>query len=352
MTSVQAILSSPMLDIEKIDSIRQLGRNLPQSISDQIPLPQNSAASLNSFTIKLLLTKIELINHKKSIELDTLYGLIQKHIPSGGIPAFIKDLSLLYTKIQYEDLLSDYQLLTKPDFPKLMDLVNKKLILVNNVPDLVYGSGSEGSEELLRLVVSIYMKIIDYLLLTGNDFLKLKLLHQLNEKLKITSLAGVKESTAMEDGVEGDKLSFKLNLELPEVTRSLFLKTIKRKLVPLDLFTQFVQCNFNPYIRNFSQGYFIENHLENNVYVLSKYYDIVSFKKIEMLLLPVPPSCTINSMEEIISNMISSDRLPIGTKIDQFDQTLYFPLESTYDKTRDICEIIDEISNLIEIIDK
>lgn len=367
--SISQILNSPtLLDNEKILGIEKTASNGAdrRAISDQIVIP---TAEINSetpaLTLKLALLKIELNCFARSKWIESLFLQILKTVLPRGLSAFTSsNTTVLYIKIKYEDLYSDYQFLAvedadsiaadppaggseeisgKASHPKFMDLINKKLTLLNNIPEDAYST--KGS--ISSLAASIYRKVIDLLLLTGNDFLKRNLLHHLNEKLRITAnfnslAAGSPNSNALIEN---------FNSIFTPLSSSFFKKTIEGRLVAFNQFHQFVTSyDSGLYVRQISGLFYntlMENHYENNIYNLSKYYDNISLHKIEILL--QPSDHTNFNFEELISKMILNDKLPPGTTIDQLDQTLHFPVQESYHRMQDICDIIEEITTLIEI---
>ncbi|CAH2355955.1 hypothetical protein CLIB1423_40S00232 [[Candida] railenensis] len=368
--SISKVLSSPTLSdnevILEIERIASSGADL-RAISDQIVIPSLEInAETPALTLKLALLKIELNCFARSKWIESLFSQISKAVLPRGLSAFTSsDTAVLYIKIKYEDLYSDYQFLAVKDadsiaadlaaggsenissqasHPKFMDLINKKLTLLNNIPERTYST--KGS--ICLLVASIYRKVIDLLLLTGNDFLKRNLLHHLNEKLRITGnsnslAAGSPNSSALIENFNGI---------FTPLSCSFFKTTIEGRLVAFNQFHQFVTSyDSGLYVRQIASLFLsalLENHYENNVYNLSKYYDNISLHKIGNLLQPSSGHSDFN-FEELISKMISNDKLPPGTTLDQLEQTLHFPVQESYHRMQDICDIIEEVTNLIEI---
>ncbi|KAL7665562.1 PCI domain-containing protein [[Candida] zeylanoides] len=329
--SVQQTLDSGLSDREKMAQIRVLATAEPEGVRDQIIVDPSTPLGL-----WLGLLKIELHdNTVRSNALDTVYTQVQRGIPR-GLSGFTNDPTMVYNKVKFEDLSSDYHFhlsshsgATPSESKKLMDLVNKKLLLVSNVPESVYST----SDECVNLVVSIYLKVLHYLLLAGCEYLKKNLLNHLDKTLSIT-------------GASAHPVATRFNAALSSSTRDYFVATVAHKLIAWTQFERFFISQ--PLL---PRAVAVQNHLENNIYSLSRYYDNIMLTKVEELT-SVRSAATFAArpivIENLIASMISFNKMPPGTQLDQLDSVVYFGAPEPKDSVTDLCELVEVISEMID----
>lgn len=199
------------------------------------------------------------------------------------------NLALLYLKIKYNDVLTDYQYLFAPtvDEYKFIDFINKKLMIINSLPDEV---------EIQELVNEIKIKIIIAALLCGNDFRKRNIFNYI-----------------IESNFDIEKASIK----------NYFALSLSNKFIPFKLFEEFLHdvkdacVIFN---RLSNKSFLINNYLENNISLLPNYYDSIYLSRINGLF----HNIGLNELEDLIQQMITNNKLPPQTRIDQINGILLF----------------------------
>lgn len=330
--SLQQTLDSALSDRDKMAQIRALATAEPANVRDQIIVDPSTPLGL-----WLALLKIELHdNTVRSKALDAVYAQVQRGVPR-GLSGFTNDPTLVYTRVKFEDLSSDYHFhsllhlgTTPSESKKLMDLVNKKLLLVSNVPESVYLT----SEECVNLVVSIYFKVLHYLLLAGCEYPKKNLLNHLDKTLNITG------------DPSPHPVATRFNAALPSSTRDYFVATVTHKLIA---WTQFEQLfSEQPLL---PRAVAVHNYLENNIYSLGRYYDNILLLKVEELTGVRLAAIFVASpivIEDLIASMISFNKMPPGTQLDQLDLVVYFGAPEPKDPVADLCELVEEIAEMIE----
>ncbi|CAK7893056.1 hypothetical protein CAAN1_08S03136 [[Candida] anglica] len=333
MSTVNSIISSATSDVDKIRAIKDLVSNDHQLIRT-IPDDFNTNERSKSFSMLLILLKIELLLISDEFDpsiIATYLKQVQSLLPKNSTNT-TSNSDLTYLKLKYDDLYTDFQLLYPP---KYMDLVNKKLILLNNMHNNQQNI-LEWTPELLQLVVDIYHKTTECLLLTGNEFLKNNILQHLQKILN-----------------ENDPISHEFNKSISPTTSFFFDRNIRKQCVSWQQFEEFLRHAHTPWIRKLALKQplphtLLCNQLENNISLLSKYYLNISLSKIKSLF-EVPDSIDI---EDLVATMVIKDKLPPHSQIDQIKSVLYFGGDTEVynpenQHVKDICLLVDEIVTLI-----
>lgn len=234
---------------------------------------------------------------------------------------------LLYLRIKYNDILTDYNYLLNPSISeyKFIELINKKLIILNNVSiDLI---NSENS--INWFVQTIRYKILINALLSGTDFRKKNTLKYL-----------------IDSNFDIDKDSIKSYFEL----------TYNNKFIPFKLFEKFLEeiKELDPVyakIIKTNRSQLINNYLENNINKLSNYYESIYLSKISELFYDIGTE----NIEDLIQQMIIKNKLPLGSSIDQINELVIFnnkldvkPFDKINNHIKGVNNLVNEASNLID----
>lgn len=305
--SVKSIIVLGQNDIDLIQNLRaSIGRD------DDIGEILESLADIpdKSYEVLVYLIKLELILTYssdysgveailKELQAAPAYKTLSS---STWKPASYKDT---YMKAKYTDLTTDYQyLLVDTDYRKFVDLINKKILIINGIVALREGVGAEG--DFLELINSLYYKILQLFIISDYDFRKYNVLNFLEANFKL-------------DGVDAD---FQLTCDIFRLYES-------NKLIPIKLFQQFIhQRTFDSkfgynliFTRHLQPKSLLHNIIENNLAELAKYYSSINISKIYKIFDLTP---AIINIETILLDMIIKNKLPPKTQIDQISNTLLF----------------------------
>ncbi|CUM47132.1 unnamed protein product [Debaryomyces fabryi] len=304
-------------------------------IIDNLPLDSDN----EELSALMILLKIEFILEFREIgiyEIESLNKMIQL---SGAFPKgpfnVQNNPTRQYIRVKYNDLYNDFQYLFNPTITifRFMELVNKKLTTLSNIPDTE-------DDNVIDLAVDLYLKVVDYCLLAGSDFRKKNILKFLDETLSISQVTKVDSTIAN-----------KFNKKVEESVRGLFTLLNEEKFILFKQYEAFLANSKAPIVKRIAKtnsSLLISNFLENNISLLPKYYMNIHLDKITQLFI-IPTNLDI---EALVSQMIISGKLPPGTCIDQMEQTLIFgefqPDYSIFDShVQEVSEMVDQIANLI-----
>lgn len=196
-----------------------------------------------------------------------------------------------FIKLKYQDIHSDYLLLNLINQNKIIELINKKLTLVNSAPD--------------NMKIELIEKIIELLVILKYDFRKaeiLKFIHKL-------------------------KQSFNIHFQ-----DELFLKLLNKDFIHINEFESFLAAVKTKWILKLPKSKLIENLIQTNLSVLPLSYKSIKLQNINRLF-------GVEVDESIISKMISDDNL--NGKINQLNQCLVF---DDFQLENNIFDIIEELS--------
>lgn len=291
---MDSILANPD-DVYKYNEIRKY---LGSDFSKLEELNHVIAKCSGELQLLLKLIKVELLmNYGIGEGVDQLFNEI--NINSYKINDF-DNKSVVLIKLKYNDLWTDYQYLIRSLTKnyKFIDLINKKLVLVNNIDDE-------------NLKNELFLKITQYLIISNYDFRKVNLFQYVKS----------------------------LELPLDTITAELLDLNLNQKFIKLSHFKQFLD-NCHGIIKYLDYNKLIEFHIENNISILPNYYKSISMTKLETMF-----TLKLN-YERIISEMIINDNLPFGTKINQTNQMVIFPMNNT-NNLRKILTSVDTLSNVL-----
>lgn len=231
---------------------------------------------------------------------------------------------LLYLRIKYNDVLTDYQYLFAADVDeyKFIEFINKKLMIINSL------STENLGDEIQEFVNEIKVKIVIAALLCGNDFRKRPIFNFI-----------------IDSGYELEKPSMKHYLDL----------SMSNKFIPFKLFEEFLHdvkqicVVFNRLSNN---TFLINNYMENNISLLPNYYDSIYLTRINELFHDIG----LNELEDLIQQMITNNKLPPLSRIDQINGILLFDGNDNSKKSfnllnnhiKDVGEIINNISTSLD----
>ncbi|KAK6199596.1 uncharacterized protein RJT21DRAFT_48174 [Scheffersomyces amazonensis] len=315
MTSVSQILS---LDIGHEDKILQLGE------LDLTNIEEHLSGADDLYKIILLLLKLEsIISTTLDIpQIEKILGTIQsnptlKRITNTGYST--TDTIALFIRIKYNDLLTDYQyLIDDPKYSKFIELVNKKVLIINNIPT----AKSTESKLFPKLIELIQLKILQLYHISSYDLKKPSVLKYLTEDLQ-----------------------GKLDGQLSQVVELYKLG----KIIPPSIFHEILTLNYgNNYNRivttHLDHQKLLKNSIENNIVSLTKYYQSIRIEKMYEIL-KIPREIDV---EEIIFNMIIHNTFPSAVKIDQIEGLVRFHDQT--DESQIVNNHIQEVSKIINDI--
>ncbi|RCK56308.1 hypothetical protein Cantr_04978 [Candida viswanathii] len=290
------IIDQSRSDKAKIDTLRNVLRQLdkPQLLS----ILSSSITSDPSFRHILELLKIEslMVNFPEDASsIGELVSLLNRSMI--GFRHDVKDYKSWFIKITTPDLQSDYQYLFKGlEYDNFIDLINKKMLIINGIPK---------EEEFREVVHSLNLKILELYLISCYDFRNGNICNYLNDSLQL------------EEDEEARKLS---NL------------VVLSPFVSKDLLVSIVNHDFrNGYFKivkehmDFDRLYL--NIIENNIIKLSQYF---SFIKIETAYEVLDVTKNLD-LESFIFQMVIKNKFNNAVKIDQLEQTVDFG--STFEYT-------------------
>ncbi|KAG2732339.1 hypothetical protein G9P44_004756 [Scheffersomyces stipitis] len=322
------VQSTSLSDFQKIKQLKSV-----VTISNVAELALPISEIDDSYNVILYLIRIELIiahseDYSKLPDLFRELSLVPylKNINSSSVsPQNFKET---YIKTTYNDNLTDYQyLIQNPNNRKLLDLINKKMLLVSNLP-----STDETYHDLNRL---INLKILELFIISSYDFRKKNILKHLQEDMKL-------------DTDESSPVT-----ELVDLLAS-------GRVIPFDLWQKALSSDFgnNYYFlirRCMNTSQLIVNWLENNIVLLSKYYISIKISKVYQLF---HISSDIE-VEQVILDMVVHKKLPTNSKIDQIEGILVFGQEegaetssTTHSENYSINNLNEHISDVSHIINE
>lgn len=218
------------------------------------------------------------------------------------------------TMIKYQDLVTDYQYLfcgSSKDL-KLVELATKKLTAL---PE---------SLETSFVVTNLQYKVAIYYVLCGSDHRKSILYNYLQERGVLSSIAE----------------------KIPEFS-TLFLGDYLVTLTQFGSFLDYLKANHYEllHILALHRPVFFRNCLDCNINRLPRYYLSITFKRIRTLL------CVNDhefDVQDFLYDMVMSNKLPAGTKIDQREKIVFFGAEQArYDdlntRGKKICDLVNSL---------
>lgn len=224
-----------------------------------------------------------------------------------------------YLRLLYYDLFTDYHSLfdSTVSFPPLLDLVNKKLTVITNVPDSI-----SINQQLYRAVVDpLLVKMAQFVVLADGDFRKPAIIARLME----------------------------LKPPVDEITGKCLELLAGRKFLPLQTWQHALSTFGNPITKRLIKTHrenLHSNHIESNILCLPQYYDVVSISKLPHLF-----HQDLQNVEPLVNSMIVAGKLPDGTRIDQLRNMLEFrPAQdaSINDKGARVSRMVDIIARMME----
>ncbi|CUM66085.1 uncharacterized protein PRCAT00003739001 [Priceomyces carsonii] len=302
------IANSSLSEIGKVEHLRDLineenYKEVPFDTSDEIHI----VATL--FKLELLLSSNEIIPDS----IDDVFSSVVAAVP------FVKNKGInseeylkAFIKVKYHDIYGDYQLITGLYYDSIIDCVNKKVLLANSI--------QSNFDQLLN---QINLKSLELLIISGYDFRKDIVLDFLDKSVDW-------------NGVN-------------DVTKRIYELITNKRLVSIELFDSFLKnIQFAVFIRRLNYDDLVKNVLENNIFNLSKYYKAINISKVSFLL------NADRKIEDLIIEMIISNKLPPNSKIDQAQNLLLFgdtrinnDLNSLNNHVKEVGEIIDQVLQLV-----
>ncbi|KAK6456171.1 uncharacterized protein RJT20DRAFT_42165 [Scheffersomyces xylosifermentans] len=293
---IKAITSSN----DKNDYIKlgELNHYLTQHNISQLSLPIPEIDEAYNIILVLFQIEIILAHGNEYSELETLFRTastspyLKNIINSTFIPR--ENYKELYIKVKYNDLLTDYQYLVQtPSNRKLIDVINKKMLIVNYMPlnDEIYAS----------LTKLLNLKILELCIISSYDFRKQNTLEYLSKNLSL----------------EKDEYSHEL-VQLVQLLQS--NRIIPRNLW-LNVITSDLHNNYQLIIsKHLDPKQLVVSWLENNIVILTKYYTTIKIDKIYRLF---DLEQDIN-VQQVALDMIIHKKLPPNSRIDQINGILVF----------------------------
>ena len=326
-------------NIDKYLYLRQIIYKNTESEANQLVdnLPLDSED--DELAALMILLKIEFILEFRELDIYEVDSLNKMVLLSSAFPKgpfnVQNNPTRQYIRVKYNDLYNDFQYLFNPTVTifRFMELVNKKLTTLSNIPDTE-------DDNVIDLAVDLYLKVVDYCLLAGSDFRKKNILKFLDETL------GISQATSVDSTIAN-----RFNKKVDDSIRGIFTLLNEEKFI---LFTQYETFWTNskaPIVKKIAKtnsSLLVSNFLENNISLLPKYYMNIHLDKITQLFI-IPTDLDI---EGLVSQMIINGKLPPGTCIDQMEQTIIFgefqPEYKNFDThVQEVSEMVDEIANLI-----
>lgn len=285
------------------------------SAIDKIPFYKYQDNEAMSNMLKLYCIQLRLFFSEERIDYDRVEADF-KLVSSPHLLLKSTNEDELYLRIVYHDILSDYQYLMSSDTTefKFIDVINKKLVLVNTFPSI-------RTEKIDWFWREIHLKMLICALLNGTDFRKKNILNHLSE----------------------------ISLEIKKPIQTYLDLTLANKFIPYDVYEQFLYeikayPLFSKLIR-LDNNQLRNNFLENNIAQLPMYYSSILLSRINSFIYDIG-----NEIEPLIHHMIINNKLPSQTTIDQIRGVVVFGQESpSHDKVnshiKDVAELINDISN-------
>lgn len=306
--------TSKLIELQYLCSLIPYCTDIDQ-IVDRLPFEKYAKDKELSIMLQIYQIQLHLFFGGQSIN----YQRVEKNFKSiqvNNLSIGLKSPNdeLLYLRIKYNDLLTDYQYLLAPNVEefKFIELVNKKLIILNNL-------NNKDDEAIDWLIKDIQYKILICLLLNGSDFNKQKLLTYIKE----SNLTIDKEPIN-----EYFELIYQNNQFISFEKFQNFIESIK---ITFPIFNKIIRLNEIKLISNF---------LENNLANLPFYYKSIYLTKIENFF----PKFDIN-IENLINQMIINNKFPPGTTINQLNGLLEFPSFSKFNVLNNHINQIGEVIN-------
>lgn len=208
------------------------------------------------------------------------------------------------------DQLTEYQLFNPA---KLFDLINKKVLAVNNLPKI---TGLE------QLKTALYTKIIHLLILLTPDHRQLSVVKFLRrEPVPLNPI-----THEMLRLVEGDQL---VPLEMVDA----LLDSHDGLEIMGGLVSRLISVH--------PRQTWTHNVLQGNIIRLSKYYSEISLAKIGELF-----ACSEITLESMVCLLIIGDKFPVPTKIDQAHGKLVFEIDETATVNLQLAQVVGVINDI------
>lgn len=251
------------------------------------------------------------------------------------------DNSDLYLRIKYTDLLTDYQYLFAPTVTdvQFVELINKKLLLVNSLPE-TYAKSS-----IRWLTREVEFKVLFFVLLNGSDFRKKNILAYLAESNLFTM------SEISGPDIE---LIYKKFHDHSSILKEYFDLTLAGKFIPYEKFDEllafFTELPLLHQLITLKKDMLVENYLENNIALLPRFYESIYIDKIRTRFVDIGR----DRLEDLLHRMIVKEKLPPGTAIDQLEGLVVFGTDAEdadYDKfnehVKDVSELVSKIETMV-----
>lgn len=175
-------------------------------------------------------------------------------------------------RFKYNDLNGDFKYIVQNE-GELNDFIGKKMVLANNCP-------------IVELTQQINVKLVELLVIANYDF---------------------------------KRISVVLYLSRMELGRHqvLFLLIQSEKIISKEEFQLFLVNPTNEYnfLRYLNKEVLIANLTERNIVHLTKHYTSIRLNNLERLL-------EVDNVEDVLAQMIISNKLPEGSKVDQLEEVL------------------------------
>lgn len=292
------IVSSSISDDEKIDFLE---KNIDSLVNSNYEFDESYKTVFQLLTLDLI------IGTEDRNRIEALLADLNKSDLIKNSLLTTDNYIQMYVKVRFNDLYGDYQFLVKGEGDKILELINKKTLLLNTIPS---------SYEKLRNMLN--HKLLQLIIISRYDFRKANLASFVHENSNYDNI---------------DPLS-----------KELFTMVLSQKIIPLLKYDQFLQqIDRKSAIRKISNLTLHNNLLENNIYNLSNYYKSIRISRIYKIL----EWESNEAIEQTIFKMILSDRLPPNTKIDQEKDLLIFgnTLNEDYNPLNTHIKEISELLN-------
>ncbi|CAI5758760.1 unnamed protein product [Candida verbasci] len=211
-----------------------------------------------------------------------------------------------FIKLKSSDLLTDYQFLYTQEQPNLINLINKKIVIINSITDKSLS---------LSIISSIQIKILQLYLLSNFDFRKKQIKNYLIENLS-------------------EEYNEYLTDSSPFVTFELFQSYCTD------------QFGYGSFFQIFHSDILISNWIENNIVNLNNYYKSIKIETIYKLL----NIDTDFNIESLLFKLIIEQKLSNGSKIDQINKILIFGDEFENKSNNSLNNHVKKIGKLVNEI--
>lgn len=314
---IQAIsqVQDPDTLLQKIQDFLNTLESPYSEINQLIMALDGSCSPEQMPVIRLLEAELLLFFSAGPIDAERVENIF-KQLSSFSITSSVSSGSITpVTKIKYNDLYMDYQFLLAPKVKqmRLVDVVTKKINLLSQV-----------SLEICHNVVAhIRHKILVYYLLCDSDYRTKSVLKYLDEERVLASVSS-------------------------EIAT--FLRR-RDKLTSVEEFRCLVhhlKLAFYPFnvLEKTHGKQLLENHVDNNLSKIPRYYTSIRLSRIQHLLLA--PDVHVD-IEDVLYKMIAGQKFPYGATIDQISGYVYFsekpPKYNDFDThVKKVCDTVDVIS--------